>query len=317
MIKKKSFSGIDKVEKIASVSKFQRMLVNPFRYAHAILFREISYKNNKKEKEVICTTFFGSAMNILLPSSTDIYLTGGKSHDSEIRLAKFLIHNLEKGHSFIDIGAHYGYFSLLASTLVGKTGNITSFEASPTTFQILEKNKSRIENVSVYNNAVSDTDADLVFFEFPNLYSEYNTLDVSQFENEEWFKQNPPKKVSIPSVILDDFLNKKKLYPNIFKIDVEGAEFKVLNGAANYLKDNSPIIVIEYLSDERGNGEHMLAKDLLVSLGYHSHIIDKNGVLIKIDGINNYLNNNRLESDNIVFMKQKMIKKDIQLPDYN
>jgi FkbM family methyltransferase len=305
MNKEKSFLGIDKVERIASASKFQRMLVNPFRYAHAILFREISYKKNKKEKEVTCNTFFDSKMNILLPSSTDIYLTGGKSHGSEIRLAKFLIHNLEEGNSFIDIGAHYGYFSLLASTLVGKTGDVTSFEASPTTHQILEKNKSRAKNISVYNNAVSDADTNLVFFEFPNLYSEYNTLDISQFENEEWFKQNPPKRINIKSVILDDFLHKKELFPKIFKIDVEGAEFKVLNGAKNHLKNNSPTVIIEYLSDERGNGEHMLAKNLLESLGYFSHIIDKNGELIKIDGINNYLNNNKLESDNIVFVKNK------------
>jgi hypothetical protein len=57
MNKEKSFLGIDKVERIASASKFQRMLVNPFRYAHAILFREISYKKNKKKRKLLAILF--------------------------------------------------------------------------------------------------------------------------------------------------------------------------------------------------------------------------------------------------------------------
>jgi FkbM family methyltransferase len=305
MTKVKLIENLNKVEKIASASKFKRMLMNPFKYFNAILFREIVYKRRKIEKEVSIKTFFDTKMNLLLPSSTDIYLTGGKSHDSEIRLAKFLINNLGAADSFVDVGAHYGYFTLLGSKLVGDNGSVYSFEASPTTYKVLNKNSQNEANINSFNLAVSDEVSSLKFFEFPNLYSEYNTLDINQFRNENWFSEYKPKEVNIKSIILDDFLSEEKVYPKIFKIDVEGAENKVINGLRNYLYQNSPFIVIEYLSKERGNKEHQEAENRLNSLGYSSFVIDKLGNLKKLDFISNYLEESKLESDNIVFVKKE------------
>lgn len=214
---------LDRVERIASASKFKRMLVHPFKYMNAIIFREVIYKQKKVEKKVLSKTFFDTEMKLLLPSSTDIYLTGGKSHDSEIRLAKFLINKLGSEDSFVDVGAHYGYFTLLGSKLVGNNGKVYSFEASPTTYRILYENTCHKSNIRALNLAISDEVSIIQFYEFPNLYSEYNTLDVNQFEDESWFSEYKPNEVSIQSVILDDFLSDEKVKPKIFKIDVEGA----------------------------------------------------------------------------------------------
>lgn len=305
MIKDKLIKKIEKVEKIASASKFRRMLMKPFKYFNAIIFREVIYEQKKIEKEVTSDTFFDVKMHLLLPSSTDIYLTGGKSQDSEIRLARFLINNLENGDTFVDVGAHYGYFTLLGSKLVGNNGKVYSFEASPITYRILNKNTQNKTNINSLNFAVSDEFSALKFYEFPNLYSEYNTLNVNQFKNENWFSEYKPKEVDIESIILDDFLSDEKVYPKIFKIDVEGAENKVINGLRSYLTKNSPFIVMEYLSKERGNKEHQEAESRLNSLGYFSFVIDNSGKLKKLDSISKYLDENNLESDNIVFMKQE------------
>jgi len=305
MTKIKLIQKLDKVEKIASASKFKRMLMNPFKYFNAIIFREVIYKQKKVEKEVLSKTFFNTKMHLLLPSSTDIYLTGGKSHDSEIRLARFLINNLENDNSFVDVGAHYGYFTLLGSKLVGNDGKVFSFEASPTTYKVLSKNSQNKTNINIFNLAVSDEVSVLKFYEFPNLYSEYNTLDINQFKNENWFSEYKPKEVNIQSIILDDFLSNKKVYPKILKIDVEGAENKVINGLRSYLEENSPFIVMEYLSKERGNKEHQEAEYRLNSLGFSSFVIDKSGSLKKIESISKYLEENNLESDNIVFSKKE------------
>jgi len=304
MLRNELISRIENVERIASASKFRRMLVHPFKYFNAILFREIVYKNSKREKEVLSSTFFKTPMHLLLPSSTDIYLTGGKSHDSEIRLAKFLINQLEDGDTFIDIGAHYGYFSLLASKLVGDLGKILAFEASPTTYSVFHRNVDKIDNITSHNLAVSDSNANLKFYEFPNLYSEYNSLDVEQFKNEEWFSKYKPKEVEIRSIVLDDFLNDKELNPKIIKIDVEGAEFKVIKGAEKFLQKNAPSIVLEYLSDERGNKAHVEAERLLKSLGFQTYIIDSFGKLQKVESVPSYIKENGMESDNIVFVKR-------------
>lgn len=302
MDKETLLSNIDSVERIASATKLMRMLGRPIKYIEAILFRELIYKRTKKEKELSCRTFFGTEMKILLPSSTDIYLTGGKSHDSEIRLAKYLIRTLTQNDVFLDIGAHYGYFSLLASTIVGEGGQVISYEAAPKTYQVLNQNASKVRNIAVHNNAVSDTEGTLSFYEFPNLYSEYNTLDVSQFENEEWYKKAQPQEVKIKSIIMDDFLT-GNIKPQLIKIDVEGAEYKVISGMRNHLRNDSPIIIMEYLSADRGNQEHIEAEQLLQSLDYNSYIITKEGKLQLVDDISQYLSGHNMESDNIVFVK--------------
>jgi FkbM family methyltransferase len=303
MSKKEFLSNLQKVEKIAAASKLKRMLAHPSHYLEAILFRELVHKRNKKEKEVTGNTFFDSKMHLLLPSSTDIYLTGGKSHDSEIRLAKFLIHSLSEGHTFLDIGAHYGYFSLLASKLVGKTGKVFSFEAAPKTYRILKKNQATQQNMSCHNFAVSDETSTLTFYEFPNLYSEYNSLDIKQFQEEPWFAKNPPKEVKIKSIILDSFLKNKDIDLKVIKIDVEGAEFKVINGLKQFLKNNTPILVMEYLANNRSNDAHIQAEKLLYALGYRAYTITNEGQASPIDTAADYLEQQGIESDNIVFMK--------------
>lgn len=303
MLKEKLYEGLKKVETIASASKITRMLSNPYKYFNAILFRELIYKRNRKEKEVRAQTFIGSEMTLLLPSSTDIYLTGGKSHDSEIRLAKFLISNLNEQDVFFDIGAHYGYFSILASKLVGQLGKVYSFEASPKTYEILLKNASFRDNVIINNLAVSDSSSFLEFYEFPNLYSEYNTLDVDQFKNESWFIDSNPTAVKIKSVTLDKFVEQEHVEPQIIKIDVEGAEYQVIKGFRDYLKENAPLIVMEFLSEKRGNIAHLNAEKLLRSFGFDSYIIDRKGEIEQVKSIADFLESKNVESDNIVFKK--------------
>jgi len=303
MTKIELFTKLHNVEVIAEASKLKRMLSNPLKYFSAILFRELIYRMTKKEREIKCGTFFGTQMTILLPSSTDIFLTGGKSHISEIGLAKFLINYLNEGDTFIDIGAHYGYFSLLSSALVGPNGQVISFEAAPTTFDIFNKNQKLAPNISGYNNAISNETSDLIFYEFPNLYSEFNTIDNKQFQNESWYTEYAPKQITVKGIVLDDFIEEHRLYPKIIKIDVEGAEYKVLEGAIRHLQSYNPIVVMEYLSNERSNKEHKNAEILLISFGYKPHSIDTKGELIKLEDISMHLNDNDLISDNIVFLK--------------
>ena len=293
---------IKRVEKIAKASKIQRMLVRPFKYLFAILHRKLVYPF-KGSIPIKTTTFFEEDMHLLLPASTDIYLTGGKSHESEIRLAKFMIHNLSKGDCFVDVGAHYGYFSLLASKLVGNKGQVHSFEAASTTFSMLKKNSNSKDNITNYHKAVADQKGSITFHEFPNLYSEYNSVDVKQFENNDWFSKLRPLKVTVEAIDLNSFFLQKKLSPKLIKIDVEGAELKVIKGAVNYLQQHTPLIAMEYLKSERSNVVHQQAVALLESLGYTYSIINKEGELIACEDIDVYLAEHRLESENIVFSK--------------
>jgi len=295
--------SLDKVAYVANASKVFRFMRQPVKYVLATLYRLMIFPINKRELRVKCHTFYNDEMMIGLPSSTDIYLTKGKSHDSEIRLARFMINYLDSGDYFIDVGAHYGYFSGLGSLLVGKQGRVTAIEAAPRTFEILKVNLSKKTNCEFLHGAVSDESGSLTFYEFPNLYSEYNTIDNSQFENSDWYKKYKPRAVSIESLVLGDYLKKQKRCPKIIKIDVEGAEFKVVNGAKDYLIEKSPFVVLEYLASSRNNEIHRAAAALLVDLGYMPHAINENGTIRTLEEIESLFVDEKTDSDNIVFCK--------------
>lgn len=300
---KQIFDKINDVQKTALVSKLSRLLQIPIKYIFAIVFREVIYKWFKHPIGIKAETFFGTIMKVLLPAGTDIYLTGGKSHDSEIRLAKYLIKNLKEGDTFIDVGAHFGYFSLLAAKLVNSEGKVISFEPSPKTFNILKQNAVAKENMVILNNAVSDQHAEINFYEFPNRYSEYNSTDVTQYEHFSWFINNQPKCIKIETLILSEYFKSKKINPSIIKIDVEGSEFKVVKSLNDYLTKSSPVIIMEYLTDGRFNQQHILAERFLHSLGYSSFIITHEGEILNVPEIDSYMVAKNCDSENIVFIR--------------
>jgi FkbM family methyltransferase len=238
-----------------------------------------------------------------LPAGTDIYITGGKSHESEIKLAKYLIKTLKTGDTFIDVGAHFGYFSLLASIMVDEEGCVISFEPSPKSYAILKKNAISKKNIIIHNHAVSDQKEIINFYEFPNRYSEYNSADVTQYEKLPWYKNNLPKCMQIETVILSEYIKTQNINPHIIKIDVEGSELKVIYGLKDYLNQSSPIIIMEFLSDGRINEPHKLAENFLRSIQYHSYIIRSDGEILKITDIAHYMAEKNCDSENIVFKR--------------
>lgn len=91
--------------------------------------------------------------------------------------------------------------------------------------------------------------------------------------------------------------------PNIIKIDVEGAEYAVIKGGCNYFKSYHPKIIMEYPAPERGNKMHQKAIHLLMEMGYDLRIINEEGGLEAIHDLDKHLQKEKLESDNIVLMK--------------
>lgn len=292
-----------KAERLANSGKIGRFIANPIKYLTAIGHRLFFYSKSKKGKLVKAKTYFESEMKLVLPAGTDIYLTGCKSHDSEIRLAKFLMNTLKSGDTLFDVGAHFGYFSLLGSKLVGEKGMVFSFEASQSTFEILKENTQQEANIEILNRAVSNEKGTLNFYEFPVLYSEYNSLEIDQFKNADWYQTNKPEKRAIEAISLDDFLKQKSIAPKVIKIDVEGAEYMVISGAVELLKSQSPKVVIEFLHSIRHNEAHLKAKQLLNELGYESFSIENDGTLKSCGDIEAFLNKKELDSDNIIFQK--------------
>lgn len=303
---------LDRIEKLARGSILQRFLKNPFRYGWAIGYWRLVYPMRKKGKYAQAATFFGASMQLVLPSATEIYLFGAKTHDSEIRLARFLMKNLKQGQHFCDVGAHFGYFSLLASQLVGKKGKVTAFEASRSTFEILSKNTAAYPNIQAVHRAASDEDKALVFHEFPALFSEYNSLVLPKSAQAGWMKNNPPQRIEVKGQRLDNFFgvhdpvvrtNPPGHLPQIIKIDVEGAEPQVLRGMKALLTMHTPVLIMEYLIGEGQNEAHRQAVSFAQQLGYQLCRIGKGGDMVPCADLEAAMRADGLDSDNIVLRK--------------
>ena len=96
--------------------------------------------------------FFGRTMNVVLPEivSEQIY-TYGLFDEVVTWLA---IKAAREGDTVLDVGGHFGYFTLLFSELVGESGQIVAFEPTPSTYGLLRDNVKRCPNVVAENLAV-------------------------------------------------------------------------------------------------------------------------------------------------------------------
>lgn len=213
--------------------------------------------------------FFGQLMHILLPDAGDIFIFGVKSHPSEIRLTRFLIKHLKCGAHFVDVGAHQGFYTLLAAELVVENGRIHAFEPTPSNFEVLQSNTKDIKFIVVNNMALSSRIGTSDFYISRMGSSEYNSINPEGLEI--------ANKITVQTTTLDDYAKKNNISIDVIKIDVEGHELDVLRGATSILNNQSPIVIIEYIPSKRKSFEEV--HHLMNGIGYKSHLIGNDGEL--------------------------------------
>jgi FkbM family methyltransferase len=157
-----------------------------------------------------------------------------------------------EGSVVFDVGAHVGFYTLLAATLVGTRGKVYAFEPLPANIQYLKTHLrlNRIANVTVIEKAVSDNPGVATFVE-------ESSSAMGHFSEQ--------GALTVPTVSLDDLLLKGEIpFPDFIKIDVENAAWCVLTGAESLLRSARPTIFLStdpYLSRPQ-------CHQFLESLGY-------------------------------------------------
>lgn len=135
---------------------------------------------------------------------------------------------LRPGMTFVDIGANIGYFSALASNLVGKNGKVFSFEPSPYAFSKLKKMtiSAPNQNIETFSYALSDESGTL---NLPVPAEGNHTPSLLDKSNS--------NQVAVDVRRLDECLPIDKISKfDFLKIDVEGFELKALQGAEKLLR---------------------------------------------------------------------------------
>jgi FkbM family methyltransferase len=162
----------------------------------------------------------------------------------------------KEGDIVVDVGAHIGRYTIIASKRVGESGKVIAIEAHPGNFEMLNRNVklNKLTNVTALNYAVYSKESKLRLY-VPGEesgFTIYNTVTTNRAKTDEKF-------VEVNANTLDNLLLQQQQQNGInhadinwIKIDVEGAEFEVLKGATDILsnsKDIALLIEVHNLND--------------------------------------------------------------------
>lgn len=170
--------------------------------------------------------------------------------------------NPTQGDVVIDVGANIGKYSIYAGHLVGKEGKIISIEPSLEPSELLKKSikENHLQDVvTLIHVAISNKNGKQKLY-----FSDTKPINSLLYQ----LSQNY---VEVQTLTLDSLVEKLKLKKvDWMKVDVEGVEYEVLEGAKNTLKNNNVNLIIEILKVH----EEKVLK-FLKDLGYSISILDK------------------------------------------
>ena len=185
-------------------------------------------------------TFWGATITVMLPEVVSGQIVSESYFEKHETL--ILLKKLHPGMVFFDVGAHVGYFSLLASHLVGDTGQVHSFEPTPRTFRLLSDNAKHHPNITVNNLAVYSHSDELVFNDFGAMNFAFNSFFPARVPGG---RAVPEVKHRIQTVSLDEYVERTGAKPDFIKVDAESAEYQIIDGMKNTLKTGRPFFMIE------------------------------------------------------------------------
>ena len=140
-----------------------------------------------------------------------------------------------------DIGSNVGFLAMIAARLVGPSGRVLAFEPLPENFERLKHNAglNHFDNIQAFNLALADYDGAASFLTsrectWGKLASVQGTVGAESGRRE------------VNVACLDSIAERERLpAPDLIKIDVEGAEVEVLEGAKMTIQKSRPILMIE------------------------------------------------------------------------
>lgn len=250
---------------MASISQYYKENIKPY-LAHPLnrrnklsaiknfLYWQFMLRMLSKQNAEILVPLVGKVRMLVKKGETGI--TGNLySGLHEFETMIFLLHYVRPPDVFADVGANVGSYTLLASGYGGCTSH--TFEPAPSTFQRLKNNialNGLDHLVKLYNSAAGDR---LDTISFTTDLDTMNHIVASGYSG---------NTVEVPLQPLDDVIYAKGYRPTILKIDAEGYDLEVLNGASSILED--PCLKVVFLESRGEMVLNMMAPKGFVRVAY-------------------------------------------------
>jgi FkbM family methyltransferase len=169
---------------------------------------------------------------------------------------------VKAGMIVYDVGAHVGFLAMLASRLVGPSGRVICFEPLPANIDAIRHNAglNAFRNITIIPNALGKEDGEAEFLVSEDVgWGRLSDDSVPAHITESLRVQVR----SLASVIREQKLPR----PDVIKVDIEGGETAMLEGAAAVLKQYRPIVLMEL------HGTNKPVDRLLCENGYSSYVL--------------------------------------------
>lgn len=151
---------------------------------------------------------------------------------------KLILRQIKKGDVIVNVGANIGYYTVLLADKVGPSGKVYAFEPDSKNFEILKKNIeiNKLSNVILVKAALSSQKGVKKLYKSSDNYGDHRMFG----------KEKKRESEEVKTLKLDDFLKNKEKKVDFLKIDTQGWEPAVFDGAKEIIKKDKPVIFFEY-----------------------------------------------------------------------
>ncbi len=193
----------------------------------------------------------------------------------EIWVTQFFAKYLRPGMNVVDVGANFGYYTLLFADAVGSTGTVISVEPNPDTVRLLRETVSLngfAERTRVVNQALAEEKGKAWLYSPDGEPKNALIVEHPDFPGGRTFE--------VETTSLDE-LTADSLKIDLVKIDAEGGELAIIAGMAKLIARDRPAIVLEFNAARYAEPREFL-EVLLANYGY-AHEIVSDGTVSPLD----------------------------------
>jgi FkbM family methyltransferase len=214
------------------------------------------------ERDQVIARGFAKGLKINIGFSHVGYVLG--TTEPEVQAALDML--LRPGMTVYDIGANVGFHAIAAARRIGPDAKVVCFEALPDNAKRIEYNaaSNKLANVQVIAAALGKSEGEAAFW--TSRQPTWGKLASVGKKPDKFAKE-----VNVSLRRLDSVVDELKLpAPTLIKMDVEGSEIDVLEGARQTLERHHPILLIE------AHGTNAAIENFLLATGYRVGVLGKN-----------------------------------------